>query len=48
MKDDLLKDNPYLQKIHKILEKPVDIDTLKNEIKHFTNDNILKLSIKFN
>ena len=48
VKDDLLKDNPYLQKIHKILEKPVDIDTLKNEIKHFTNDNILKLSIKFN
>ncbi|HJT83282.1 MAG TPA: response regulator [Nitrososphaeraceae archaeon] len=48
VKDDLLKDNPYLQKIDKILEKPVDIDTLKNEIKHFTNDSILKLSIKFN
>jgi CheY-like chemotaxis protein len=32
VKDELLKDNPYLQRIDKILEKPVTIDTLKHEI----------------
>jgi CheY-like chemotaxis protein len=41
LKDDLLKDNPYLQRIDKIIEKPVDIDTLKNEVTNLTNDKIL-------
>jgi response regulator RpfG family c-di-GMP phosphodiesterase len=41
MKDDLFKDYPYLHRIDKIIEKPVDIDTLKNEVTNLTNDKIL-------
>jgi CheY-like chemotaxis protein len=41
LKDDLLKDNPYLQRIDKIIEKPVDMDTLKKEVTNLTNDKIL-------
>jgi response regulator RpfG family c-di-GMP phosphodiesterase len=32
VKDDLLQDNPYIKRIDKIIEKPVDVDTLKNEV----------------
>jgi response regulator RpfG family c-di-GMP phosphodiesterase len=32
VKDDLLQDNPYIKRIDKIIEKPVDGDTLKNEV----------------
>jgi chorismate-pyruvate lyase len=38
VKDVLLKDNSYTQRIDKILEKPVDVATLKNEITNLTND----------
>ena len=38
VKDVLLKDNSYIEKIDKILEKPVDVATLKNEITNLTND----------
>ena len=31
LKKDLLKDNPYLEKIDKVLEKPITLDTLKKE-----------------
>ena len=41
VKDDLLKDNSYIQRIDKIIEKPVDVDTLKNEVTNLTNDKIL-------
>ncbi len=37
VKDALLKDNSYTQRIDKILEKPVDVATLKNEITNLTN-----------
>ena len=32
VKDDLLQDNPYIKRIDKIIEKPVDVDTLRNEV----------------
>jgi response regulator RpfG family c-di-GMP phosphodiesterase len=32
VKDDLLQDNPYIMRIDKIIEKPVDVNTLKNEV----------------
>jgi response regulator RpfG family c-di-GMP phosphodiesterase len=32
VKDDLLQENPYIKRIDKIIEKPVDGDTLKNEV----------------
>ncbi len=32
LKDSLLKDNPYLEKIDKVIEKPITIDTLKKGI----------------
>jgi response regulator RpfG family c-di-GMP phosphodiesterase len=32
LKTDLLRDNPYLEKIDKIIEKPVTLETLKNEV----------------
>jgi two-component SAPR family response regulator len=32
LKKDLLKDNPYLERINKVIEKPVSSDTLKKEI----------------
>lgn len=32
LKDSLLKDNPYLEKIDKVIEKPISIDILKNGI----------------
>ena len=41
LKDDLLKDDSYIQRIDKILEKPVDMDTLKKEVTNLTNDKIL-------
>ena len=31
-KTDLLKDNPYLEKIDKVIEKPVTLETLKKEV----------------
>jgi CheY-like chemotaxis protein len=41
VKDALLKDNSYTQRIDKILEKPIDVATLKNEVTNLTNDKIL-------
>jgi CheY-like chemotaxis protein len=41
LKDDLLKDDSYIQRIDKIIEKPVDMDTLKKEVRNLTNDKIL-------
>ena len=41
VKDTLLKDNSYIQRIDKILEKPVDVETLKNEITDLTNNKML-------
>ena len=41
VKDDLLKDNSYMNSIDKIIEKPIDIDMLKNEVTNLTNDKIL-------
>ena len=41
VKDDLLKDNSYIERIDKIIEKPVDVDTLKKEVTNLTNDKIL-------
>ena len=41
LKDDLLKDDSYIQRIDKIIEKPVDMDTLKKEVTNLTNDKIL-------
>ncbi len=32
LKNDLLKDNVDMKKIDKIIEKPIDIDKLKNEV----------------
>ena len=32
LKDSILKDNPYLEKIDKVMEKPLTIDTLKKGI----------------
>ena len=32
VKDDLLQDNPYIKRIDKIIEKLVDVDTLRNEV----------------
>ena len=32
LKTDLLKDHPYLEKIDKVIEKPVTLDTLKKEV----------------
>ena len=32
LKDSILKDNPYLEKIDKVIEKPLTIDTLKKGI----------------
>jgi response regulator RpfG family c-di-GMP phosphodiesterase len=37
MKDNLFKDYPYLRRIDKIIEKPVDVErTLKNEVTNLT------------
>ena len=37
MKEDLFKDYPYLRRIDKIIEKPVDVErTLKNEVTNLT------------
>ena len=41
VKDTLLKDNSYTQRVDKILEKPVDVETLKNEITDLTNNKML-------
>ena len=41
VKDDLLKDNSYMKRIDKIIEKPVDVDTLKKEVANLTNDKTL-------
>jgi CheY-like chemotaxis protein len=41
VKDDLLKDNSYMKSIDKIIEKPVDVDTLKKEVANLTNDKTL-------
>ena len=41
LKNDLLKDNVDMKKIDKIIEKPVDIDKLKNEVTELINDKIL-------
>jgi CheY-like chemotaxis protein len=32
LKTDLLKDHPYLEKIDKVIEKPVTLETLKKEV----------------
>ena len=40
LKNDLLKDNVDMKKIDKIIEKPVDIDKLKNEVTELINDKI--------
>ena len=40
LKNDLLKDNVDMNKIDKIIEKPVDIDKLKNEVTELINDKI--------
>ena len=32
LKKDLLKDNPYLEKIDKVIEKPVTSETLRKEV----------------
>ena len=37
---DFLQDISYLQTIDKIFEKPVNVNTLKNEIINLTNDKI--------
>jgi response regulator RpfG family c-di-GMP phosphodiesterase len=42
VKDDLLKDNSYIERIDKIIEKPVDVDTLKNEVTNLTNNKIFR------
>ena len=42
VKDDLLKDNSYIERIDKIIEKPVDVDTLKKEVTNLTNDKIFR------
>ena len=42
MKEDLFKDYPYLRRIDKIIEKPVDVDTLKKEVTNLTNDKIFR------
>ena len=41
LKNDLLKDNVDMKKIDKIIEKPIDIDKLKNEVTELINDKIL-------
>ena len=41
VKDTLLKVNSYTQRVDKILEKPVDVETLKNEITDLTNNKML-------
>jgi len=40
LKNDLLKDNVDMKKIDKIIEKPIDIDKLKNEVTDLINDKI--------
>ena len=37
LKNDLLKDNVDMKKIDKIIEKPIDIDKLKNEVTELIN-----------
>lgn len=37
LKDSLLKDNPYLKNIDKVIEKPLTIDTLKKGISELIN-----------
>jgi DNA-binding NtrC family response regulator len=37
LKNDLLKDNLDMKKIDKIIEKPIDIDKLKNEVTELIN-----------
>lgn len=41
LKNDLLKDNVDMKKIDKIIEKPIEIDKLKNEVTELINDKIL-------
>lgn len=41
LKNDLLKDNIDMKKIDKIIEKPIDIDKLKNEVTELINDKII-------
>jgi DNA-binding NtrC family response regulator len=41
LKNDLLKDNIDMKKIDKIIEKPIDIDKLKNEVTELINNRIL-------
>jgi DNA-binding NtrC family response regulator len=41
LKNDLLKDNVDMKKIDKIIEKPIDIDKLKNEVTELINDKII-------
>ena len=40
LKNDLLKDNVDMKKIDKIIEKPIDIDTLKNEVTELIKDKV--------
>ncbi len=40
LKNDLLKDNVDMNKIDKIIEKPIDIDKLKNEVTELIKDKI--------
>ncbi len=40
LKNDLLKDNVDMKKIDKIIEKPIDIDKLKNEVTELIKDKI--------
>jgi DNA-binding NtrC family response regulator len=40
LKNDLLRDNVDMKKIDKIIEKPIDIDTLKNEVTELIKDKV--------
>ena len=40
LKNDLLKDNVDMKKIDKIIEKPIDIDKLKNEVTELIKDKV--------
>lgn len=40
LKNDLLKDNVEMKKIDKIIEKPIDIDKLKNEVTELIKDKV--------
>ena len=40
LKNDLLRDNVDMKKIDKIIEKPIDIDKLKNEVTELIKDKV--------